>query len=183
MNPCPDETELVLYAAGELPAARQDFLKAHVAECAACRREAGAIARGLAALAHLESGPALSADALERLQQRLRHAEADRRPVRTPAVILRRLRPAAPAGPFAWALAAAAALVLGLLVWTTVQPAAPLPTEYATGEGILEAEVALELLKADDYHAPSPLLVAEEQPLDEVEVLMDVLSSDREGQS
>jgi anti-sigma factor RsiW len=183
MNPCPDETELVLYAAGELPAAQEESLKAHLAACEACRHEAAAIARGLAALARLDPGPALSAGALERLNQRLGQAEAERRAVRAPAAILRRLRPAAPAGPFSWALAAAAVLVLGILVWTAVPPAALLPTEYAAGDGLLEAEVALELLKATDHHAPSPLLALEEQALDEIEVLMDVLSAEQDGRS
>ncbi len=49
MSHCPNETDWVLYAAGELDAARQSQLRAHLASCPACAAEAGRSRRGLRA--------------------------------------------------------------------------------------------------------------------------------------
>ena len=65
---CPNNTEWVLYATGELPPPRRSELEAHLAGCEACRREAEVLARGLAALATLEREPALRPQVMETLR-------------------------------------------------------------------------------------------------------------------
>ena len=176
MRTCPNEKELVLYAAGELPARRRAALKAHVEGCAACRGEVAALERGLEALAQLGPGPELSAEALERIGRRLRRCAfpVPRSTFRVPVW----------AGWMRWATAAAAAIVLGLLVWSAVTPPAGVRPEEADGEAILEVAVALELLQGEEVQvAPVPTTWDDQEALDEIEVLLEVLSAEREGRS
>jgi anti-sigma factor RsiW len=196
MRNCPNEKELVLYAAGELPSRRRAALKAHVEGCAACRGEVAALERGLEALARLGPGPELSADALNRIGRRLRgRVETSLSPlwerggVRGLGVLkhpLRRstFRVPAWAGWMHWATAAAAAIVLGLLVWSAVTPTPGAGCEEADGEALLEVAVALELLQGEEVQvAPVPTTWDDQEALDEIEALLEVLSAEREGRS
>ena len=82
MNTCPNETEWVLYAAGELDAARQSELRAHLAACRACSEEAARLGRGLRALRAIDRDAPMRAEAMEALRRRLRAA-----PVRRPTIL------------------------------------------------------------------------------------------------
>jgi hypothetical protein len=105
---CPNETEWVLYAAGELPAARHSELQTHLTACDACRRQARAMARGLKALETLDRDAPMRAEAMEAVRRRLRVAAAHPQPARpTVLSIFRR---------WGWAAAAAAVLVGAMIL-------------------------------------------------------------------
>ena len=144
MTRCPDQTEWVLYAAGEVPAPRQDELTDHLAACDACRRELGRLRRGLEALETLEAAPPVRAEALHALRRRLA-AEAQRRGKRRP----RRRR-----HPLRWigAAAAVAASVVALAVLLTPEPQQPAwPDQGQVDAEITEIAAAIELLESDTF--------------------------------
>ncbi|MEA3368269.1 MAG: zf-HC2 domain-containing protein, partial [Planctomycetota bacterium] len=142
MTHCPDPTEWVLYAAGEMPAPRRDELDDHLAACDACRRELSRLRRGLEALETLEAAPPVRAEALHALRRRLA-AEVQRRGKRRP----RRRR-----HPLRWigAAAAAAAAVVALAVLLTHEPEQPAwPDQDQVDAEITEIAAAIELLESD----------------------------------
>jgi anti-sigma factor RsiW len=110
MSRCPENTEWVLYAAGELPAGRRSALEAHLEACATCRREAAALWRGLAAMEVLDRDAPLRPEAMETLKQRLRDAAAHR-PARRPIVLV--------LWHYRWT-AAAAVLVAAVMAWSLI---------------------------------------------------------------
>ncbi|MBM4017620.1 MAG: hypothetical protein FJ288_04700 [Planctomycetes bacterium] len=128
---CPRNEEWVLYAAEELPARRRRALASHLAGCPACRREAAAVSRGLAALAAIEA-PGLGAEAEASLRRRLAAAH------RPPAVIrfLWRHR---------WSAAAAALVLLAVGAWMLAPPTSPTPAHPAPGTWLTDVQVQAEL--------------------------------------
>jgi len=137
MTRCPDKTERVLYAAGELPDARRRDVDVHLRKCDACRRDVAALARGLAALEALDREPGLRPETLAVLRSRLRRAAPARRPRRILAAIPLHYR---------W-IAAAAAIVLALAVWDLGRTR-PVPDWDA--DAVTEIAAAVELLELDD---------------------------------
>ena len=111
MNRCPDNTKWVLYAADELPADERRILAAHLESCADCRREADALARGMAALSLLPQEAPLRPELVESLRIRLRPAARPR--ILSPFVRHR------------WIAAAAAAVLLIAGVWTVLLQTPP----------------------------------------------------------
>jgi anti-sigma factor RsiW len=167
VNRCPEKNYLVLYAADELPAAKREALEVHLARCDACRREAEALARGLAALGNLEREPAPRPEVVEEARRRMREAKR-------PAVL-----------PFVrrWAAAAvAAALILAAILWTpwTTEDTTPVPYEDTQAEALDEIEVAialLELADASTYAAPETVPAEAETlngTLDEIELFIEL---------
>ncbi len=61
--------DLSLYVLGELDGERREKVRAHIEECAECRRESQALGGDLAALALTASGPAAPARARQRFMQ------------------------------------------------------------------------------------------------------------------
>ncbi len=178
MNECPKDTELVLYAAGDLDAASQEALAAHLVACEACRAEVAALGRGLEALALLERGPALPPAAAERIERRL---EAEAKPLRAergrrPWIV--RLRPYV-----RQALAAAAVLVLAVGAWLITLPPADRVEPEATDEAILAYAVDLALLELDDEaDEATPALEAlpewDDEALEEIELLLEMMTDE-----
>ncbi len=170
MNACPDKTDLVLYAAGEMPSGDARALEAHLAACPACHDEVVDLKRGLAALAHLEREPALP----PRLARTVENHTAPRaRP---------RIR-----SPWRWAAAAAAILVAAVGVWTLMQPKEtdpfpdPAPTaarsDELVGEALDEIDLAIRLIEADEADEVAAVAPAwDSDALDEIELLLDVLA-------
>jgi hypothetical protein len=204
MSRCPKETEWVLYAAEELPAARQDELRAHLAGCEVCRRQAETLTRGLSALSALPRETALRPEAVDVLRQRLRVAAADKQARPTVLAVLLR-----------WRWAAAAAVILAVaLVWpaprntvvvvqqpqptpkrSPVQPpeVVPVPVlaktaprftpDAAIREELAEITARIELLQAADtgrMPEVSPTLAppSDEDPVDELEQLLEYWESE-----
>ncbi|MCX5655856.1 MAG: zf-HC2 domain-containing protein [Planctomycetota bacterium] len=137
---CPNETEWVLYASGELPPSRRQALESHLAGCDACRREAESLARGLAALATLERTPAVRPEVMKTLRDRARTASGAR-----PAVVSIRRR-------YRWVAAAAAVVVLAIGAATFVpticrQAADPWVTDTHVQEEIAEITAGVEMLE------------------------------------
>lgn len=168
---CPNETEWVLYASGELPSARRQALDAHLASCDGCRREAQGLARGLAALAMLEREPAVRPLVMEMLRTRARE---ESRPALV--AIWRRYR---------WVAAAAAVVVLavGLATFTPQggrQTATPWVTDAHLQEEIAEITAGVEMLETcSNDKAPDTVNAADDnQSLEELEFFFDQLRAE-----
>ncbi|MCX5684613.1 MAG: zf-HC2 domain-containing protein [Planctomycetota bacterium] len=173
---CPNETEWVLYASGELPPDRRQALDAHLAGCDACRREAQTLARGLAALATLDREPTVRPLVMETLRTRARKETQ-------PSVvsILRRYR---------WVAAAAAVVVLAIGL-ATLMPQTGEPTAITAArawvtdshlqEEIAEITAGVEMLEAcSNGKAPDVTNDAgdDDQSLDELEFFFDQLRAE-----
>ena len=116
MNRCPDKTQWVPYATGEVPPRRRRALARHLATCQACRRELEDVARGLAALEALDRESPVRPQAIELLRKRLSVAAA--RMAARPGVLARIY-------PYRWAAAAAVIIAVALayaLVPSTTTP-------------------------------------------------------------
>ena len=170
---CPNNTEWVLYATGELPPPRRSQLEAHLAGCEACRREAEVLARGLAALATLEREPALRPQVMEALRRRAGEVSRAR-----PAVVSlwRRYR---------WVAAAAAVIVFAIsaamLAPTGSRPAVtPWVTDVHVQEEIAEITAGVEMLEAcSNGKAPDPAPdAADDQTYEELEFFFDQLRAE-----
>jgi len=170
---CPNNTEWVLYATGELPPPRRLQLEAHLAGCEACRREAEVLARGLAALATLEREPALRPQVMETLRRRAGEVSRAR-----PAVVSlwRRYR---------WVAAAAAVIVFAIgaaiLAPTGSRPAVtPWVTDVHVQEEIAEITAGVEMLEAcSNGKAPDPAPDAtDDQTYEELEFFFDQLRAE-----
>jgi anti-sigma factor RsiW len=173
---CPNETEWVLYASGELPPARRQALEAHLAACDGCRREAAGLARGLAALAMLEREPAVRAEVMETLRRRAGEVSDRRSAV---VLFLRRYR---------WVAAAAALIVmatgLALLGPTATRPAAiPWVTDVHVQEEIADITAGVELLEAcSNGKAPDTAPAAyDDQSFEELEFFFDQLRAEMDA--
>ena len=177
---CPNKTDWVLYASGELPPARRQVLEAHLAGCDACRRDAEGLARGLAALATLEREPTVRPQVMETLRTRAREAALA---MPTVASLWRQYR---------WVAAAAAVVVLAAGLAIVVSPTAQQPaarqqpaavwvTDAHLQEELAEITAGIEMLearsngKAPDV-APAPDV---DDPLyDELEFFFDQLRAE-----
>jgi len=173
---CPNNTQWVLYAAGEVPPGRRHAMDAHLAACDACRREAADLQKGLAALGAL-AAPALRPEAVAALRSRLRQAP------RRPAVVLffRRRR---------WAVAAAAVFVLALGAWAIVpsllqapgSPAASWVTDAHLQEELAEIAAGVEMLEAASAKPTAPAATepaaAGDWSLEEIDRFIDLLRAD-----
>jgi anti-sigma factor RsiW len=135
MNRCPDHSEWVLWAADETTPERRRELEAHRAACDDCRRQSAAVARGLGALAFLESGATPSPDAMRALRGKL-HAVAAKRAA-TPRVILFLNR-------HHWAASAAAVFVLAIGVWTFMPHTAVPPSILIIHHNLPRTDVQLQ---------------------------------------
>ncbi len=185
MNECPRNTDLVLYAAGELDPATAETVRCHLDACETCRAELSALGRGLEALALLEREPALRPEAAARIERRLeRHiaGRADATQSRRPWIV--RFRPY-----LRQALAAAAVLLLAVGVWLAGRPA-DLGDLDDTDEQILEMAVAVELLEMSedtdevaDLAAPEPEAVSEweDETLEEIELLLELMTLEEDA--
>lgn len=122
MNRCPDNTEWVLYATGEVPLRRRRALASHLEGCQACRREVQAVERGLAALETLDREPPVRPQALEMLRKRLSVAAA--RKAARPGVLARIY-------PYRWA--AAAAVIIAVALAYALVPSTDRPPPVAGG--------------------------------------------------
>ncbi len=122
MNRCPDNTEWVLYATGEVPLRRRRALASHLEGCQACRRQVQAIVRGLAALDTLDRQPPVRPQALEMLRKRLSVAAA--RKAAPPGVLARIY-------PYRWA--AAAAVIIAVALAYALVPSTDRPPPVAGG--------------------------------------------------
>lgn len=151
MNRCPDHTDWVLYAAGELDEPRRTALAAHLDGCDACRAEVATLARGLAALEALEREPAMRPEALDALRRRLGAAAAHAAPrPRAQSIVYR----------YGW-LAAAAVLVAAAVVYSLLPPtptAVPVPVarhqwldEDQFVSELAEITAGVEILEIGDY--------------------------------
>ena len=170
---CPNNTEWVLYATGELPPPRRLQLETHLAGCEACRREAETLARGLAALATLEREPALRPQVMETLRRRAR-AVSSARPAAVP--LWRRYR-------WVGAAAAVVALAVGAAILAPPGPqptVTPWVTDVHVQEEIAEITAGVEMLeacsnsKAPDA-APAP---ADDQTYEELEFFFEQLRAE-----
>lgn len=145
MTACPDNSQWVLYATGDLPAERRRALETHLAGCEACRREHGAIAAGWKVLGLLDPAPPVRPQAMESLRRRLAVAAAHK--VARPTVLTLVYR-------YRWA-AAAAVLVAAALVWGLLPSDAPPQHRWTDDnhvvEEIAEITAGLELLEIGDY--------------------------------
>ena len=117
MNRCPDKTQWVLYATGEVPPRRHRSLARHLAGCRVCRCELEDVERGLAALETLDRESPVRPQAIELLRKRLSVAAA--RMGARPGVLARIY-------PYRWA-AAAAVIVAVALAYALVPPSTPPP--------------------------------------------------------
>jgi len=106
-------TLLPWYVNGTLDAGEREAVEAHLAHCVACRQEL-AFLREVAAATAENGAPAPAGVDVRSLSGRLRRAWW--------------LTPAPARG----LVAAQAAVIAGLVVWTAVMPAAPVATYYAT---------------------------------------------------
>jgi len=146
MNRCPDHTDWVLYAAGELDEPRRTALAAHLDGCDACRAEVAALARGLAALEALEREPAMRPEAFETFRRRLGVAAAHAARPRARSIVYR----------YGWLAAAAvlvaAAVVYSLLPATTTTPVRHqwLDEDQFVSE-LAEITAGVEILEIGDY--------------------------------
>ena len=131
MSRCPENTEWVLYAAGELPAGRRSALEAHLAACEACRREVATLRRGLAAMEVLDRDAPVRPEAMETLRRRLRVAVAHR-PARRPTVLV--------LWHYRWA-AAAAVLVAAVVAWSLIQGPTPTAPPVISTQATAPAEI------------------------------------------
>jgi anti-sigma-K factor RskA len=145
MNRCPDKTQWVLYAAGEVSDRLRRRLRAHLAACADCRREQEAVARGLSALGALDPEPAVRPEVLETLRRRLAVAAAHRAVRPTLLVTVYRYR---------WVAAAAvliAAAVAYALLPTTETPASRWIDEDQFVAEMAEITAGVEILESSAY--------------------------------
>jgi anti-sigma factor RsiW len=170
---CPNETEWVLYASGELPRPRRQELESHLAGCDACRREAAGLARGLTALATLERKPAVRPQVMETLRTRAREAATARSTV---VSIWHRYR---------WVAAAAAAVVLAVGLAAVMpkvgQPAVtPWVTDVHLQEELAEITASVEMLEAcSNGKAPDVASDAsDDQTYEELEFFFDQLRAE-----
>ncbi|MBE3070984.1 MAG: zf-HC2 domain-containing protein [Acidobacteria bacterium] len=147
MNRCPDNTDWVLYAAGELDEPRRAALAAHLDGCDACRAEVAALARGLTALDALEREPAMRPEAFEALRRRLGVAAAHAAARPRARTILYRYRWVAAA-----AVLVAAAVVYSLLPATNQTPVRHqwLDEDQFVSE-LAEITAGVEILEIGDY--------------------------------
>ncbi len=156
MKGCPKKEEWVLYAAGEAPHRRRRALEAHLESCVNCREEVRGLARGLAAMEHLDREPSLRPEVMESLRRRLCVAAAHRRPG-IPSLVWR----------YRW-VAAAAALVVAALVWSAATPTSRAPQPDNGREMALEdIAVAVELLELADNGAR---VARRDAPLDDATI-------------
>jgi anti-sigma factor RsiW len=170
---CPNETEWVLYASGELPPSRRQVLESHLAGCDACRREAESLVRGLAALATLERTPAVRPEVMETLRARAREAATARSTV---VSIWHRYR---------WVAAAAAVVVLAVgLATVTPKVCQPTVTPWVTDvhlqEELAEITAGVEMLEAcSNGKAPDVASDAsDDQTYEELEFFFDQLRAE-----
>lgn len=173
---CPNNTQWVLYAAGEVPPGRRLAMESHLAACDACRREAADLQKGLAALGAL-AAPALRPEAVAALRSRL--SRAPRRPA--VVVFLRQRR---------WAVAAAAVVVLALGAWAIVpslmqapgSPAASWVTDAHLQEELAEIAAGVEMLEAASAKPTAPAAAEPAEALDwsleEIDRFIDLLRAD-----
>ena len=176
---CPNNTQWVLYAAGEVPPGRRLAMDAHLAACDACRREVAGLEKGLAALGALEA-PALRPEAVAALRSRLRQTP------RRPAVVVffRRRR---------WAVAAAAVFVLALGAWAIVpsllqapgSPAASWVTDAHMQEELVEIAAGVEMLEAACAKPTAPAATepaeAGDWSMEEIERFIDLLQAEMDA--
>jgi anti-sigma factor RsiW len=171
---CPNKTEWVLFASGELPPPRRQAMEAHLAGCDACRREAEDMARGLAALATLEREPAVRPQVMETLRTRAREATLA---MPTVASIWQRYR---------WVAAAAAVVVLAVGLATVMpptarqQPATPWVTDVHLQEELAEITAGVEMLEACSSGKAPDVGPADsdDQTYDELELFFDQLRAE-----
>jgi anti-sigma factor RsiW len=193
MSRCPENTEWVLYAAGELPASRRSALEAHLEACATCRSEADVLRRGLAAMEVLDRDAPLRPEAVETLKRRLR-ADADHRPARRPLVLVLRH--------YRWA-AAAAVFVAAVLAWSlipeptvTIQPpaatqlmvppAAQWQPDSAVQEEIAEIAAGVEMLEGGYSGTlceadPGRPDIGNDDSLDETDQMLEMLQAENDA--
>jgi anti-sigma-K factor RskA len=190
MSRCPEKTEWVLYAAGEVPAGSRTALEAHLAACEACRSEVATLRSGLAEMEILDRDAPLRPEAVETLGRRLRAAAAHT-PARKPLVLV--------LWHYRWA-AAAAVLVAAALAWPLIQgptPTAPpvispqatapakiqwVPdtevqeeiTEIAAGVEMLEGGYGGTLCEAE----PAPPRAGGDESLDEMDRMIEMLQAE-----
>jgi len=143
MTRCPDATDWVLYASGEMAADRRAECDAHLEACATCRDELAAVRRGVEAMQAAPSAPPLRAEALRTLRDRL--ADEARAGV----------RPSRRRHPVRWltgAAAAAAAVVAAVLLSLPEETPEPTWTDVAQiDDEIAEIAAGLELLETDTF--------------------------------
>jgi anti-sigma factor RsiW len=176
---CPNNTQWVLYAAGEVPPGRRQAMDAHLAACDACRRKAADLQKGLAALGAL-AAPALRPEAVAALRSRLSQAP------RQPAVVLffRQRR---------WAVAAAAVFVLALGAWAIVpslmqapgSPAASWVTDAHLQEELVEIAAGVEMLEAACAKPTAPAATEPETSgdwsMEEIDRFIDLLQAEMDA--
>lgn len=154
MKTCPDNSERLLYAADELPAARRRAFESHLAACDACRAETAALVRGLTLLHDLPEAPAPRPEMTASLRRRLALAADER------AAQPRFFRITQPAR---WAAAAAVlvAAVMAFVLWpkpdaTTTPQAEPAQAirwvdDLHVQDELAEITAGIEMLEAADY--------------------------------
>jgi anti-sigma factor RsiW len=146
MNTCPIETEWVLYAAGELDAARQGELRAHLASCRPCARQAAQLARGLRALETIDRDVLMRPAAMDALRRRLRAAPARRPMILT--ILWQRRRFTAVAAGFI------VAAVLTYALWPVHVDPIPVARHYTTDtviqDRLTEISATIELMEYAD---------------------------------
>jgi len=156
MTGCPDATEWVLYASGEVAAGRRHELDEHLQTCPACQAELNSLRRGFEALDTLAPVPPLRADVLHALRNRLA-AE-----VRATHACPSRRR-----HPVRW-LAGAAAVAAAVLVAVLINlPESPEPTWTDVAqmdEEIVEITAGLELLETDTFATVLDFTPEEKEP-------------------